>query len=198
MQRRSLARSWNPGIYLKSYRSIRSHHSKYSLNQGLLATSLGKTSVAKNMTLKTLILGWTLGVPQEHVRRHWVPPLKLVMQGRYAVVFNKESQRIISGYGSTITLRLKIAQTPYMIWSLGRNPLRKESLEPSGKGPRQPVNGPTWTDSLQTDSCCTKAANESTARLCSSSMQCTALPRKGPALQHPLTSRSFLRTPEGS
>ena len=35
--------------------------------------------------------------------------------------------------GSTITLRLKIAKRPYIVWSLGPKALRYESLEPDCK-----------------------------------------------------------------
>ena len=36
----------------------------------------------------------------------------------------------------TLTLRLKIAQKPYIVWSLGPKALKYESLEPKGKHPR--------------------------------------------------------------
>ena len=36
-------------------------------------------------------------------------------------------------YSGTLTLRLKIAQKPYIVWSLGPKALKYESLEPKGK-----------------------------------------------------------------
>ena len=37
-------------------------------------------------------------------------------------------------YQGFVTLRLKIAQKPYIVWSLGSKALKYESLEPWGKG----------------------------------------------------------------
>ena len=42
---------------------------------------------------------------------------------------------------STLTLRLKIAQKPQIVWSFGRRDLTYESLEPSGKRKDASVEG---------------------------------------------------------